>query len=302
MSGAPVADGREQLRLGILGYGEVGHGLASGLRKEGLTSIAAFQRLPHSTLTLERAQVSGVRLVQSVQELAECCDVVIAATQGSQSLVVAQAIAPALRPHHCYVDLASASPGTKRAVGEVLASSGAAFADGVIEGSPLEVEHRFPILASGPGAQRFADLMTPWNMRISVIGEVAGQAATIKGLRHVLMKGQIALLIECLRAARRAGVDREVLASVAEWYDGLPYLQNAGRLLRTTTVHATRRAEEAQTACDILTELSVDPVMTNSTVTILKQIAALDLREHTGGVPPDTLDAALDLIERHWKL
>jgi len=287
--------------LGILGYGEVGHGLAVGLRKAGLAEISALQRMPHSQLTLDRAQESGARLVNSAQALAACSDVVIAATQGSQSLAVAQAIAPALESRHCYIDLASASPGTKRQVGEALAGSGATYADGVIEGSPLELEHRFPILASGPGARRIADLLAPWGLRIAVVGSEMGHAATIKGLRHVMMKGQIALLLECLLAARRAGVDREVLDSVSQWYDGLPFLQNASRLLRTTTVHATRRAEEAATACDILLELGIDPVMTRSTVATLEQVAALDLRRHTGGVPPDTLEAALDLVESHRK-
>jgi 3-hydroxyisobutyrate dehydrogenase-like beta-hydroxyacid dehydrogenase len=285
------------LRLGILGYGEVGHGLALGLGRAGLASIAAYQREPHSALTKERARASGVRLVSSPAELAEAADLVIAVTQGTESLNAARSMREALRAHHCYVDLASATPRTKHEIAEIVGASGALFADGAIEGSPLDHEHRFPIIVSGPGAAAFSDAMAAWGMRIRVVGAEVGRAAAIKGLRHILMKGQIALLIECALAAKRCGISEEVLASAAEWYDALPFMANATRLLRTTTVHAARRAEEAEMAQAILEELGIEPVMTRATVTLLAKIAKLGLRERLGGVVPDSHETAVDLMD-----
>lgn len=285
------------LRLGIFGYGEVGHGLALGLRAAGLASIAAYQRMPHSALTQERARASGVRLGSTPAELADAADLIVAVTQGSEALNAARSMRDALRAHHCYVDLASATPRSKREIGEMLAPSGARIADGAIEGSPLDHQHRFPVIVSGPGAAAFAQAMTPWGMRIAVVGEELGKAAAIKGLRHILMKGQIALLVECALAAKRYGIREEVLASAAEWYDALPFMSNASRLLRTTTVHAARRADEARMAQSIVEELGLDPVMTRATVSVLERIAQLGLRERLGGVPPETHEAALDLLE-----
>jgi 3-hydroxyisobutyrate dehydrogenase-like beta-hydroxyacid dehydrogenase len=140
--------------------------------------------------------------------------------------------------------------------------------------------------------------MTPWDMRISVVGAEVGRAAAIKGLRHILMKGQIALLIECAIGAKRYGISEEVLASVAEWYDALPFMANATRVLRTTTVHAARRAEEAEIAQAILEELGIEPVMTRATVTLLGRIAKLGLRERLGGVVPDSHETAVDLMDK----
>jgi len=208
-------------------------------------------------------------------------------------------MADALRAHHCYVDLASAAPATKREIAKVLAPSGALFADGAIEGSPLEHGHRFPIIVSGPGAAAFSAAMAPWGMRISTVGAEVGRAAAIKGLRHVLMKGQIALLIECAIAARRYGISDEVLASVAEWYDALPFMANATRVLRTTTIHAARRAEEAEMAQAILGELGIEPVMTRATATVLGRIAKLGLRERLGGVVPASLETAVELMDEY---
>ncbi len=288
---------RRQLRLGIVGYGEVGHGLALGLGQAGLASIAAYQRNGGSALTRARAHASGVRLVSSPAELADCADLIIAVTQGIESVNAARAIANSLGPDHCYVDLASTTPQAKHDIGAIIAARGALFADGAIEGSPLEHGHRIPIIVSGPAAAAFARALMPWGMRITVVGPDIGRATAIKALRHILMKGQIALLIECLAAARRYGISNEVLASVAEWYDALPFMDNASRLLRTTAIHAKRRCEEAEVALSVLDELGIEPIMTRGTVALLGQVAKLGLRERLGGVIPESHDVAMELMQ-----
>jgi 3-hydroxyisobutyrate dehydrogenase-like beta-hydroxyacid dehydrogenase len=285
------------LRVGILGYGEVGHGLALGLGESGLAGIVAYQREPGRALTQERVRMSGVRIVDSPTDLARSADLIIAATQGSQSLAAARSIAGALGPGHRYLDLASATPKMKRDVESVLAPSGARFADGAIEGSPLEHGHRVPVIASGPGAGEIARTLGRWGMQIAVVGPDTGTASGIKTLRHVLMKGQIALLIECAVAARRCGIDEELFRSVARWYDDLPFMTNANRLLRTTTVHARRRAEEAAMACAMLEDLGVEPVMTRSTVDLLSRVEALGLREQLGARLPESAEAAIALLD-----
>lgn len=297
----PESGTRRQFRLGILGYGEIGHGLALGLGKAGLASIAAYQRFPHSALTQERARASGVRLVSTPAELAEAADLVIAVTQGTESLDAARSMTAALRAQHCYVDLASATPGIKQEIGAILAPSGALYADGAIQGSPLEHQHRFPIIVSGPGAAAFADAMSAWGMRVAVVGTEIGRSAAIKGLRHILVKGQIALLIECAVAAKRYGISDDLFASVAEWYDALPFMANVSRLLRTTTIHAGRRAEEAAMAQAILEELGIEPIMTRATATLLGKIANLDLRQRLGGVAPESPETAVELMQEYGR-
>ncbi|HSW16545.1 MAG TPA: DUF1932 domain-containing protein [Ramlibacter sp.] len=293
---AHVGAMREPLRLGLFGYGEVAHALALGLSRAGLGSIAAYQRRPLSALALERARQSDVWLVDAPADLAASCDVVIALTQGGEALRAAQSIACALTPAHCYADLSSASPSTKQAIATLLAPTGASFVDGVIEASPLERGHALPVLLSGPGAKRFDALLRPWGLQTRCVGEAAGDASLIKALRNLLVKGQMALLIEAMTAARQVGVEEELFASVAGWYDALPFAENATRVLRTTPIHAARRAEEAQAARAILHELGLDPVMAQATSQVLGRVAALDLRSALGGVAPATLEEALQCM------
>ena len=289
----------QQIRLGIYGYGEVGHGIAYGLAKAGLVSIAAYQRPPLMQLAIDRAQLARVRRVESPAELAARSDLILAATQGTEALRAAEAISAHLTPAHCYVDLASATPKIKQAIAASLAASGAEFADGILEGSPLEAEHRVPILACGPGAARFGNTMNPWGMRITAIGPEIGRAAAIKGLRHIMTKGHIALLIECAIAARRYGIADEVFASVAEWFDSAPFQSTASQVLRSTTVHARRRAEEVAMAAAMMDEMGIEPIMCSATEKLLGKIADLDLRTSLGGAAPATVEAALRLMERY---
>jgi hypothetical protein len=74
-------------------------------------------------------------------------------------------------------------------------------------------------------------------------------------------------------------------------------MANATRVLRTTTVHAARRAEEADIAQAILEELGIEPVMTRAAVSLLGKIAKLGLRERLGGVAPDSLERAVELMD-----
>ena len=289
----------QQIRLGIYGYGEVGHGIAYGLAKAGLASITAYQRPPLTQLAIDRAQLSGVRRVDSPAELAAQSDLILAATQGTEALGAAEAISAHLSPAHCYVDLASATPKIKQAIAARLAASGAEFADGILEGSPLQAEHRVAILASGPGAVRFGNTLNPWGMRIAVVGPEIGRAAAIKALRQILTKGHMALLIECAVAARRYGIADEVFASAAQWFDAAPFQGTANRVLRSTTVHARRRAAEAAMAAAMLEEMGIDPLMCSAAENLLGKVADLDLTTALGGAAPATMEEALRLLERY---
>ena len=60
----------------------------------------------------------------------------------------------------------------------------------------------------------------------TVASEKLGVASAIKMCRSVIVKGMEALVIESFLAARRYGVEREVLASLAETFPGLDWEKN----------------------------------------------------------------------------
>ena len=293
---------RRQIRLGLIGYGEVGSGLGLGLREQGLEHVVAYDIAAFegtfSELIQGRAKKAGVRLMESPRQLAREADYLIAAVPGSECIVAAEPFAGALDAHHVYVDIASATPSVKRRVEEVLRSSGAHVADGGIMGSPLQDGHRILIKGSGPAAQRFADVVNPWGMRFDVVSSTLGAGSAIKIVRSVVMKGMEALLVECALGSARHGIQDEVFASLAEFIDARPFMDTVKFLLRTDVIHAERRAEEVAMSGDALEEVGVEPIMSRSAARVLQRNADLRLKEHFGGVVPDEYKTAVDAIDR----
>src|SRR5206468_10065814 len=112
-----------------------------------------------------------------------------------------------------------------------------------------------PSLASGSGAERFAELFRPLGMPVEVVGAEPGEAAGLKLLRSVFMKGVAVAALESLAAARAAGAEERVRADIAAII-GEPLLE---RLLAGSRLHAARRAEEMRAAAEYIAELGVDP-------------------------------------------
>ena len=87
------------------------------------------------------------------------------------------------------------------------------------------------------------------------MGPHPGDAAGLKLLRSVFMKGVAAAALESLAAARAAGAEVRVRADLASVL-GEPLLE---RLLTGSETHATRRVDEMRAAVGYLEELGVQP-------------------------------------------
>ena len=289
----------QQVKLGFIGYGEIGSTLGAGLRGAGLAEVASFDNGafdgPYAALIQGRAGAAGVALLRSPAELAERCDILVGVTPGSASVSSAEAIAPHLTARHLFIDIASATPKVKQAVAAALAGSGALVADGSIVGTPKD-GLALPILASGPAAEAVRDALVPWGMKIDPVGPELGTASAIKILRSVLIKGIEALLDEMLLGARRYGLDDAVLASASKTL-ARPFPELAAGLLTTGVIHAKRRAEEAGMSAEALADVGIEPMMTRATEARLQWVEALALKEHFGGRVPDSWQDALAAIE-----
>jgi 3-hydroxyisobutyrate dehydrogenase-like beta-hydroxyacid dehydrogenase len=106
-------------------------------------------------------------------------------------------------------------------------------------------------------------------MPVEVVSGQAGDAAALKLLRSVFMKGLAAAAIESLSAAEAAGH--------AEWLEqqladviGRALLD---RLLAGSRVHAARRADEMEAARDLVLELGVEPRIASASMALLAELS-----------------------------
>jgi 3-hydroxyisobutyrate dehydrogenase-like beta-hydroxyacid dehydrogenase len=238
------------LTVALLGLGEAGSAIAGDLVAAGAV-VRGFDPAAAPAL-------AGVELTADAGAAAEGSDVVLSVNAASAAVAVAGSAAGALRAGQVYADLNSAGAALKRAVAEVVAPTGAAFADVALMAPVPGRGLRTPALLSGPGAGAFAQRLGPLGMPVEVLGEEPGQAAARKLLRSVFMKGLAAASIESLRAAQAAGCEpwlHEEIAAVLAGADAALL----DRLVSGSRRHATRRVGEMRDARELLAELGVEP-------------------------------------------
>lgn len=252
------------LAVGVLGLGEAGSALAGDLAEHGCTVHAwdpAHPRLPE-----------GVQRAESGRDAVTGADVVLSVTSAEAALQAAEGVRPALAPGQLYADLNTGPPALKARIQRVLDGSGVPFADVALLGPVPGHGIRTPALASGPGAERFAELMRPLGMPVEVVGPEPGAAAARKLIRSVFMKGLAASVIECLAAAAAAGVEPWARAEIVRALE-LPSGALVDRLVTGTQRHAARRAHEMQAAAECLVALGVEPRVARATQALLEAIA-----------------------------
>jgi 3-hydroxyisobutyrate dehydrogenase-like beta-hydroxyacid dehydrogenase len=243
------------LTVALLGLGEAGSAIAGGLVAAG-ASVRGFD-------PAGRDDVAGVQRAADARAAVAGSDVVLSVTAASAALDAAGGAAGALRAGQVYADLNSAGAALKRAVADVVAPTGAQFADVALMGVVPRDGLRTPALASGPGARAFAQRLGPLGMPVEVLGDEPGAAATRKLLRSVFMKGLAASCLESLSAARAADCEDWMRAEIEAVLTGADAAL-LERLVAGSARHATRRIGEVRDARDLLTELGVEPRVTEA--------------------------------------
>jgi 3-hydroxyisobutyrate dehydrogenase-like beta-hydroxyacid dehydrogenase len=243
------------LTVALLGLGEAGSILAGDLVAAG-ASVRGFD-------PVNAREIVGIDRSDDPRAAVDGCDVVLSVTAASAAIEAAGSASAGLRAGQVYADLNSCGAALKRAVAEVVAPTGAQFADVALMGVVPRDGLRTPALVSGPGARAFAERLGPLGMPVEVLDGEPGAAAARKLLRSVFMKGLAASCLESLRAARAAGCEdwmREEIAGVLERGDEA-LLE---RLLTGSAQHATRRIGEVADARELLAELGIEPRVTQA--------------------------------------
>jgi len=104
--------------------------------------------------------------------------------------------------------------------------------------------------------------MSPYGMKIKLVGENVGTASAIKLVRSIFMKGIAILMIDMLLAAYSYGVVEEVVDSVSRSMDGIPFNDHLNRLVTGTALHCTRRAAELKGSIALQEDVGLSPEMT----------------------------------------
>ena len=287
-------------RVCFIGFGEAGQALASGLRDAGVQGLSAWDILfpvPAGEALRAAADRIGVRRGASAGDAVKDADLIVAAVTAASSLDAAQAAKPFLRRDQYYLDINSVSPARKQLTGKLIDEAGR-YVDMAVMAPVHPARHQTPSLLSGPHAASVEPILLALDMKVSVAGPTVGAAAAIKMVRSVMVKGLEALTLECFLAARRTGVEDEIIASLSKSYPGLDWPKLVEYNLERMANHGIRRAHEMEEVADTLHELGIDPHMTAGTIRRQLEMGELGKREPLKSAVPDGRVAMLDAVGR----
>lgn len=269
----------EAIRIGLIGYGEVGKIFAQALLERGVAWVGTYDILltdaaKAPTMRAHADQV-GIAAVDSAAALLDRADAVISAVTASQTLAVATEAAAAIRPGTWFLDVNSASPGTKAAAGRAIAGAGGRYVESAMMTSVPPYGIGVPMLLGGAHAQAAASLFAPLGFSMEVASDEIGVASAIKMCRSVFIKGLEAIVIESYAAARQYGVEDRVLASLAETFPTIDWEKQGAYLFSRVAQHGRRRAEEMREASVTVKEAGFDPHMAAASAARQDMIARL---------------------------
>jgi 3-hydroxyisobutyrate dehydrogenase-like beta-hydroxyacid dehydrogenase len=268
-----------KLRVALIGYGEVGAIFAAAIAAARVAAVSAFDIKVSDAAWLEparaRATREGVQLLNTTAEAIANADLVISAVTAAATATAAEQIARACRRAAFVLDVNSASPQTKTACADVVARAGGRYVEAAVMSSVPPYGIRVPMLLGGPDAAALAPTLAALGFNATLGAEKLGVVSAIKLCRSVVIKGMEALMIESLLAARRYGVEKEVLASLAETFPTLDWEKQSTWFWRRVVQHGKRRAEEMREAAVTVANVGISPRMATATADLQSWVATL---------------------------
>jgi 3-hydroxyisobutyrate dehydrogenase-like beta-hydroxyacid dehydrogenase len=269
-----------KLRIGFLGFGEVGQRFASDLRAaQSARELAAFDLLLHQAAAGEAmrkvAGVQHVELLTQAAGLAQVADLVFSAVTAEQTLAAARSLCAAPLEGALVVDVNSAAPATKIECASLVAAAGGRYVEAAVMTSVPPYGIRVPMLLGGPHARAARELLMALGFAGEVASENYGVASAIKLCRSVIIKGLESLVVESFTAARELGVEREVLASLQETFPQLDWERQGDYLFTRVIQHGKRRAEEMRASAAMIDAIGIAGTMAGAAAERQASVAVL---------------------------
>jgi 3-hydroxyisobutyrate dehydrogenase-like beta-hydroxyacid dehydrogenase len=278
------------LRIGLIGYGEVGRVFTAGLKDQAAWTGAWDLKFTDPALREEplgHAAAAGIEACDSAAALCAQATLVISAVTASNTLAVADAVAPHIRPGSFFLDLNSASPGTKQKAAALIDAAGAHYVEAGVMTSVPPYGICVPMLLGGAHAAHLQPVLTALGMEAKVASERLGVASATKMCRSVMIKGLEALVIESYATARHYGVEDAMIATLQETFPGIDWTKQGAYFFSRVAQHGQRRAEEMREVANTVREAGFEPFMASAIALKHDWMAAQARGGHFAGLGPN---------------
>jgi len=207
----------DKARIGLIGVGAMGHGIAANILKGGypLTFLEHPGNRPTDDLIAAGARSSPTGAAVAAQS-----DIVILCvsdtTAVEDALFRPEGVRAGLKPGGIVIDCSTAIPASTRANAARIAEAGGRLLDAAMTRTPKEAEEgRLNLIVGGPGEllELVAPVLRCFAEQITHVGDL-GSGHEVKLLHNFVSLGFTAVLAEAFAAARQAGIADAVFADV----------------------------------------------------------------------------------------
>ncbi len=268
----------QSLRLGLIGYGEVGGIFCAGLAQFADTVMAWDIKLKDKKLSQslqEKANKDQVKLADSVASLCADTNLIISAVTASNTVAVAEEAAKFIQSGCVFLDLNSASPGAKQQAAKYIEAAGGIYVEAGVMTSVPPYGIKVPMLLGGAYSDTLAKQLNSYGMDAKSVSTELGIASAIKMCRSVMIKGLEALVIESYTTARAYGVEDYVLPTLQETFPSIDWTEQGRYFYSRVVQHGKRRAEEMREVANTVKEAGFTPYMAAATAEKQDWVATL---------------------------
>jgi 3-hydroxyisobutyrate dehydrogenase len=211
---SPAAASR---KIGLIGLGSMGLGMARSLRRAGF-DVAGYDV---AKAAVDTFAAEGGRGAKSLAEVAADAGVVVSvvvnATQTEAVLFGDNGIAAALRPDAVFISSATMDPAITRRLAERLETSGRHYLDAPMSGGAAKANTgELTFMASGTAAAFAAarPALDAMAGKIYELGNSAGAGSAFKMINQLLAGVHIAAACEAITFAQKQGLDLQKVYDV----------------------------------------------------------------------------------------
>jgi 3-hydroxyisobutyrate dehydrogenase-like beta-hydroxyacid dehydrogenase len=204
-------------RIGFIGVGLMGHGMAKNIVTKGyaLTVMANRNRQPVDDLVGR-----GAREAKTPKAVAEASDIIFLCVTGSPQVEATirgpEGLAAGAKPGTIIVDCSTADPTSTVTLAAELAQKGIGLCDAPLGGTPAQAQEGQLSAMVGATAEQFARIepvCRTWAGKVVHLGPV-GDGHKMKLLNNFVSMGYAAIYAEALALAKKSGISPQTFDSV----------------------------------------------------------------------------------------
>ena len=289
-------------KIGFIGFGEVGYTFSRAMNEAG-ADITAYDILLDDP---KRADEVKKRILESGSHVGTLEDVLgnnthILSTVTTQAAKeAAETCAPMLKPGHTYIDLNSTSPSVKVNISKIIEPTGGEFVEGAILGAVGVTGAKTRIFTGGVKGREVAEMLNGVGMNVQFYSPEIGKASTFKMLRSIFSKGVEVLLLEMMVAGRRAGIEMDLWEDITNFMASKSFDRIGANWMQSHAVAHERRYYEMLQVIETMSEIGIEPMMTERTAAYFKQSIDMEMKK-AFAAKPGSFNEVIEFIESNLK-